>query len=386
MLLAQVSKGGSVMPIDLITGASGLLGGNLARALVARGRRVRILVRKNSKTSHLDDLGLERVPGDVTDSSSLPAAFEGVQNVYHCAALVSMSAWQSEQMWRVNVLGTQNVVRAARDAAVRRLVHCSSADAIGLSASQPSTEATPWNWDRLGLDNPYARTKYLAQRHVLQAAGAPFGQARPERSQRAHGTPFDRACPERSQRAHGKQVDAVVVNPTFMFGAYDVRPSSGQMILEVARGRVRGYPAGGNNFVDVQDVAEAMIAAATHGKCGEVYILGHENLSYREIFARIAKILHLSPPRLAIPYPVARLGGWWGDLVDWFTRAESSVNTTTARLGYVDHYYSSAKAVRELGMRQTPIEEAIERAVRWFYDVGMMPSAGHFQVPGTLGV
>jgi dihydroflavonol-4-reductase len=364
MLLAQISKGGSVMPIDLITGASGLLGGNLARALCARDRRVRILVRKNSKTSHLDDLALERVPGDVTDPSSLPAAFEGVENVYHCAALVSMSAWQAGQMWRVNVLGTQNVVRAARDAAVRRLVHCSSADAIGL-CTQPSTEATPWNWDRLGLDNPYARTKYLAQRHVLQAAGAPF----------------DRACPERIRKAYGKQVDAVVVNPTFMFGAYDVRPSSGQMILEVARGRVRGYPAGGNNFVDVQDVAEAMIAAATHGKCGEVYILGHENLSYREIFGRIAKILRLSPPRLAIPYPLARLGGWWGDLVDWFTRAESSVNTTTARLGYVDHYYSSAKAVRELGMRQTPIEEAIERAVRWFCDVGMMPnpSAWHFR-------
>jgi dihydroflavonol-4-reductase len=331
------------MSVDLVTGATGLLGANLARALLARGRRVRVLVRKSSKTFHLDDLpGLERALGDITDPASLPAAFQGVEHVYHCAALVSMWGSRAEQMWCVNVGGTGNVLRAARDAGVRRLVHCSSVDALGLGETQPGTETTPWNWDRLGLDNPYARTKYLAQQLVLQAAGT--------------------------------ELDAVVVNPTFMLGAFDARPSSGRMILEIASGKARGYPLGGNNFVDARDVAQAMIAAARRGQCGQCYILGHENLSYREIFGRIAQVLRLSPPRFAIPYPLARLGGCVGDLAGWLTRQEPGVNTTTVKLGYVDHYYSSARAVRELGMRQTPIEEAIQRAVRWFYDAGMLPA------------
>jgi dihydroflavonol-4-reductase len=330
------------MTIDLVTGATGLLGANLARALLARGRRVRVLARPSSNTHYLDDLpGLERALGDITDPASLPAAFQGVEHVYHCAALVSLWRSRAEQIHRVNVGGTANVVRAARRAGVQRLIHCSSVDALGLAETEPATEATPWNWDRLGLENPYARTKHLAQQLVLQAAAT--------------------------------DLDAVVVNPTFMLGAFDARPSSGRVILEIASGKAWGYPLGGNNFVDVQDVAEAMIAAAWRGQRGRCYILGHENLSYREIFGRIAQVLRLSPPRFAIPYPLARLGGWLGDFYGWLTRQEPGVNSATARLGYVNHYYSSARAVRELGLRQTPIEQAIQRAVRWFYDAGMLP-------------
>lgn len=332
------------MSIDLVTGATGLVGGNLVRALVARGRRVRVLVRSHSRTFHLAGLpGLERVQGDITDLPSLRSSFRGVENVYHCAAMVSMWAGHAAQMWRVNVTGTQNVIQAVRESWVRRLVYCSSVDAIGLpEAGYTSAEATPWNWDRVGLDVPYARTKYEAQKRVLWAAEA--------------------------------GLDAVVVNPTFMFGAYDPRPSSGRLILEIAGGRVRGYPVGGNNFVDVEDVVEAMISAAERGKRGECYILGNQNLTYREIFTRISKIVRSSPPRLAIPYPLARVGGWLGDVWGWIIRREPPMNTATAKLGYVDHYYSAKKAVRELGLRQTPIEEAIERAVRWFCDVGMMPA------------
>jgi dihydroflavonol-4-reductase len=330
------------MAIDLVTGATGLVGGNLVRALVARGRQVRILVRPSSRTAHLDDLPtLERTVGDVTEPESLVAACDGAEHVYHCAALVSMWARRAEAMWQVNVGGTDHVIAAARHAGVRRLVHCSSVDAIGLPESDaPATEDTPWNWDRLGFDNAYARTKLVAQEHVLAAARA--------------------------------DLDAVVVNPGLVLGPYDTRPSSGELILGVAAGQALGYPSGGNNVVDVGDVAAGMIAAAERGERGQLYILGGENLSYRDLLTRVAEVLRVSPPRIPLPYVLARVGGWAGDLVAAATGREPRITTLVARMGYVRHYYSPAKAIARLGMPQTPLRETIEHAVRWFRAVGML--------------
>lgn len=327
------------MAIDLVTGATGLVGGNLVRALRAHGRRVRVLVRTPPALAELD--GVERVTGDVTDPASLVGACEGVEHVYHCAALVSMWPRLAEAMWRVNVDGTDHVVAACRRTGVRRLIHCSSVDAIGLpEGDAPSTETTPWNWDRLGLDNAYARTKWESQQRVLAAAANGF--------------------------------DAVVVAPTYMFGAWDRRPSSGRMILEVAAGKAIGWTTGGNNFVDVEDVVEAMVVAAARGGRGETYILGNENRTYREIFGEIAAVLGVRGPRVAIPYPLARVGGWLGDLAGALSGREPAVNTITARMGYVRHYYDPTKARAALGMRAAPIAVAIERAVRWFRDAGML--------------
>ncbi len=331
-----------MIPIDLVTGATGLVGGNLVRALVARGRRVRVLLRRPGST--VDGLaGVEPVSGDVTAPESLVRACDGVEHVYHCAALVSMWPRRTREMWRVNVDGTDHVLDACRRAGVRRLIHCSSVDAIGLpeGCAPASTELTPWNWDRLGVDNAYARTKWESQRHVLAAAA--------------------------------RDVDAVVVNPTYMFGAWDARPSSGRMILEVAAGRAVGWTSGGNNFVDVEDVVAAMIDAAARGVRGESYILGNDNMTYREIFAEIAAVLGVRAPRLAIPYPLARVGGWLGDLAGTVTGREPAINTLTARLGYVRHYYDPGKARAVLGMRRTPIRTAIARAATWFRQTGMLP-------------
>ena len=328
--------------LDLVTGATGLVGGNLVRTLAAHGRRVRVVVRR--PTAAFDDVpGVEIVLGDVTHPESLVRACDGVERLYHCAALVSMWARLEADMWRVNVDGTDHVVDACRRAGVRRLIHCSSVDAIGLpEGSAPSTEETPWNWDRLGVDNPYARTKWESQRRVLAAA----------------------AC----------DVDAVVVNPTFMFGPWDARPSSGRMILEVAAGKAVGWTSGGNNFVDVEDVVLGMVAAAERGARGECYILGHANLTYREVFGEIAEVLGVRPPRFAIPYPLARLGGWAGDVAGALTGTEPAVNSLTARLGYVRHYYDPSKATAALGLRRTPVREAIAKAVAWFRHVGMLPA------------
>lgn len=329
------------MSLDLVTGASGLLGGNLVRCLVASGRSVRILARPTSKTGHLDDLELETAIGDITDPDSLSAACAGVEHVYHCAALVSMWPRRAAAMQRVNVTGTEHVVAAARAAGVRRLIHCSSVDGIGLPEGEaPSDEGVDWNWDRLGHETAYARTKYESQRFVQEAAAG--------------------------------DLDAVVVNPTYMLGPYDARPSSGQMILEVAAGKAVGYTRGGNNFVHVVDVAQAMIAAAERGRRGELYILGGVNLSYREVMTLIAEVVGARPPWFSIPYPLARIGGWCGDFAAFLSGNEPTINTTTVKMGYVNHYYSPHRAIAELGMAQTPIRQAIEDAVAWFRQAGML--------------
>lgn len=330
------------MAVDLVTGATGLVGNNLVRKLVADGRTVRVLVRPTANTRYLADLPVEMAAGDVTDLASLQRACRGVENVYHCAAVVSIWEGMAKQMWAVNVGGTKNVLAAAKGAAVRRLIHCSSVDAIGLpEGDQPSTEETPWNWERLGLANGYARSKYEAQRLVLAAAG--------------------------------RELDAVVVNPTYMFGAYDSRPSSGRMILEINKLKVIGYSSGGNNFVDVEDVAVGMMSAAESGRCGECYILGNVNLTYREMFGCIAELLGRGGRQIPLPYPLARVGGWFGDVAGWWSGREPAINTTSVKMGYVNHYYDPAKAIRELDMPQTPIEQAIERAIAWFRQVGMLP-------------
>ncbi len=322
--------------MDLVTGASGLLGNNLVRLLSSQGRQVRALLRSPEKAVYVQNIpGVEYVIGDVLQTDSLHAACEGVERVYHCAALVSMWPPAERRVHAVNVQGTRNMLAAARAQDVGRFVFCSSVDAIGLPEhGEASDESTPWNWDRLGVDNPYARSKYLAQQAVLEAA------------------------------AQG--MEAVVVNPAYMFGAYDLKPSSGKMILALASGTVRGYPSGGNNFVDVQDVAQAMTVAAERGRKGELYILGHENLSYRAIFTLIAEELGVAPPRLPIPYSAAMVGGYAGTLWGKLTRREPSVHTTIARMGYVPHYYTSRKAVTELGMPQTPVRVAVRRAIDWF--------------------
>jgi dihydroflavonol-4-reductase len=328
-------------PIDLVTGPTGLVGNNLIRRLQSQKRRVRLLVRKTSKVSLFDDLtDLQFAEGDITDPDSLRAACNGVENVYHLAANVTVSRHMTEAIWRTNVTGTQNMIWAAREAGVRRLIYCSTVDALGLpEGAEPATEETAWNWDRLGVENAYARSKYEAHQRVLEAVR--------------------------------DGLNAVIVCPAFMFGAYDARPSSGKMILAIAKRQLPGFPGGGNNFVDVQDVTQGMLAAAEAGKAGEVFIFGGANLTYREIFATIAGVVGVPAPRLALPYPIAWMGGLLGELYEQVSGRDVGLNLATVQVSYLRHYYDPAKAIRELRLPQTPIESVIQRAVDWFRAQGM---------------
>lgn len=320
-----------------ITGATGLLGGNLAIELCRQGWEVIATKRASSKTSHLDEFDIEWVDASLTDVDSLIAAFRGADVVFHCAAAVSVRMEVEDWIYEANVVGTNCVIDAVREVGAR-LVHCSSVVAIGVSSDgEPCTEANRWNLPEVGLDDAYAKTKYESQQNVLAAAK--------------------------------DGLDAVIVNPTYMFGPYDVKPSSGKLVREIALGKMPGYTLGTNNFVDVRDVARGMVLAAERGTRGEMYILGGVDMTYKEVAELVAKVAGVPAPKRRVPHAAAVVVGWLGDLQSKLTGNEPLLNSATIRWSECDRYlFSSAKASRELGYEISPLEPAITACLQWFRD------------------
>jgi len=323
-----------------ITGASGLLGGNLAAELIAQGHEVVAIRRAGSKVAHLDDLPITWREAELADTAAMTRAFEGSEAVFHCAAAVSIVREVRPEMTAANVTGTANVLDAVAAAGVPRLVHTSSVVAIGLSTDgRPCDETATWNFDREGLVDAYAITKRQAEELVHAARD---------------------------------RVDAVIVNPTYMYGPRDARPSSGKLIIDIAKRRVPGTTPGYNNFVDVRDVARGMILAWQKGRRGERYILGGHELTYAEMMRRVAAVAGVRPPRLQIPALAARVIGRLGDVVERLGK-DPLVNSTQIRYAYTDKFrFRSDKAMRELGYTYGPLERAIEDAIAWFRAHGML--------------
>lgn len=327
----------------MVTGASGLLGGNLAVALLDAGWSVSALRRGGSRVDHLEQWPISWIDADLSGAEGLTRAFDGADAVFHCAAMVSVRRRPTDALVDANVRGTERVVAAVRQAGVRRLVHCSSVSAVGGSLEGPCTEATRWNLDQFGLDDGYAITKHQAEEVV------------------------------RAEVARGG-LDAVIVNPTFLFGPLDRRPSSGRVIVEVVRGRVPGGTDGVNNFVDVRDVARGMVLAHDKGRSGERYILGNRSYTYREIFEVIAGVAGVRPPRWRIPRWASAAAGLAGDLQEWATGREPTLNSVQVRYAVSTAFqFSSARAAAELGWTAGPIEPAIADAITFFRAYGILP-------------
>ena len=321
-----------------ITGASGLLGSNLAAELIAAGHSVTATKRGATRVAHLADLPIEWRDADLSATGALAKAFTGADAVFHCAAMVTVKREVTPEMTDANVTGTERVIAACKTAGVKRLIHTSSVVAIGLTTTgKPSDETATWNFEELGLSDAYAITKHRAE-DVVRAA----------------------------------DLDAVIVNPTYMFGPRDARPSSGKMIIDVANRRVPGSTPGYNNFVDVRDVARGMIAAWHRGKRGERYILGGHDMTYGDCFGAIARVAGVKPPRFTAPQAVAKLLGKWGDFQERRGK-EPVVNSTQIRYAYTDMFrFTSAKAQRELGYTYGPLDPAIGDAITWFKAHGML--------------
>ncbi len=328
----------------LVTGGTGLLGLNIVRQLATAGERVRVLVRPSAQPRlGLEDIEVEQAPGDVTDAESVRRAMQGVRQVYHVAALTWQGPWQSvrRQMEAVNVGGTEIVARAALEAGVERLVHTSSTVAIGHGTlEQPATEESAWNFEGFG---PYYDTKHEAEAVI--------------------------------HRFIGEGLDAVIVNPGYMLGPWDIKPTSGTMLLEAARTPfgIPFYTGGGNNLCDVEDVAEGHRLAMEKGVAGRRYILANENLPYREIFTLVNRAVGKPPPRLRMPKTLLLGVAPLLDAVGYFMPERmDKYNSSTVRAGETGLYVSPERAVRELGLKSTPVEQSLEKAVRWFRDHGYL--------------
>ncbi len=318
----------------LVTGATGFVGNNVVRLLIGR-RPVRVLVRKNCDPRPLMGLDVEIAHGDVRDMASVRDAFTGVTAVVHAAAQVHIG-WTGLDLQRaINVEGTRNVATAALEVGAR-MVHVSSVDALG--AGSPTQSA----------DEEFSVVAKIPSSYVV--------------SKRESEAVFQEMV---SRGLHG-----MIVNPSFMLGPWDWKPSSGRMLLEVARRFTPLAPAGGSSVCDVRDAAAAILVALERGVPGRRYVLGGENLTYYELWKMIARLTGTRPPMGVAGPVVSRAAGLFGDLMTKLTGREPDVNSASVGLSNLFHYYDSTRAQRELGYVYRPAEETVVDTWHWFQAEG----------------
>ncbi len=320
----------------LVTGASGFVGSAVVRQLLARGERVRVLVRPASDRRNVSELAVEIVEGDLRQASTLAAACAGCSALYHVAADYRLWTRDPRELYASNVEGTRNLMRAALGAAIPRIVYTSSVATLGLHADgSPASEESPVSL--ANMIGHYKRSKFLAERAVDELIAQ-------------EGLP------------------AVIVNPSTPIGPHDVKPTpTGRMIRDAAAGRIPAYVDTGLNIVHVEDVARGHLLAFEHGKVGRRYILGGEDLALRDILAAIARHVGRRPPRIQLPrpalYPVAMVAEAWA----WATRGnEPQVTLDGLRMSRKKMFFDSGRARQELGYTTRPALAAIEDAVDWF--------------------
>lgn len=322
---------------SLVTGATGFVGSAVLRKLKEAGHEVRALARPGGDRRNLAGLDLEVSEGDLTDKDSLHRAVAGCDYLFHVAADYRLWIPKPEPVYRVNVAGTEDLIRAAMDAGVEKIVYTSSVATLGLNRDgTPADEETPVSLD--DMVGHYKRSKYLAEQKVLElvkTAGAPV----------------------------------VIVNPSTPVGPRDIKPTpTGRIFVDTLRGRMPAYVDTGLNIVHVDDVAAGHLLALARGRIGERYILGGENLPLREILAQICAIAGRTPPRIRIPHnvilPVAWLSEFWARLSGMTPIA----TVDEIRMAKKYMYFSSNKAIENLGYQPRPARAGIEAAINWFRD------------------
>jgi len=325
-----------------VTGGTGFIGGAVVRRLLEAGHEVRALVRVGTDTRQLDDLPVERVEGDLRDADSLRRGVTGCDHVFHVAALYSFWGHSWDDFFQVNVEGTRRVLEAAQEEGVEHIVHTSSVAALGTNDDRsPATEETPSSLkDRIGS---YQRSKFLGEEvaHEFARQGLPV----------------------------------VIVNPSTPVGVGDHKPTpTGQVIVDYLNGRMPAYVDTGLNIVDVEDVATGHLLAAERGRIGERYILGGENLPLKQVLDLLAEISGQPRVRIRIPNSLALAWSYVDvTLARLDPRRIPAATPAKVRLSYRYEFYDSGKAIRELGLPQTPAREALRKAVEWYRGNGYAP-------------
>jgi dihydroflavonol-4-reductase len=323
----------------LVTGGTGFVGSHLVRELLKRGDNVRCLVRPTSRLNNLKDLLIESVTGDLRNLNSLRQAAKGCDVVYHCAADYRLWCNDPQEMYASNVEGTRNVMEAAFDEGVQRVVYTSTVGCLGLNDNgTPANEDTPVTID--DMVGHYKRSKFLAEEEVRRFA--------------KRGLPV------------------VIVNPSTPVGELDIKPTpTGKIIVDFLRGKMFGYVDTGMNLIDVRDCAAGHVLAAEKGRIGERYILGGRNFTLKEMFDALAGVTEIASPKTRVPHWVAesyaRLENFWSIQI---AGRDPDVPLESVKLARHKMWFDSAKAVSELGLPQNQIEQALERAVVWFRQNG----------------
>ncbi|HHZ64956.1 MAG TPA: NAD-dependent epimerase/dehydratase family protein [Flavobacteriales bacterium] len=324
----------------LVTGGTGLLGARIIFDLVNAGVEVCALKRSSSDLSIIEATfgfyesesgqnnygAINWVEGDITDVTSLNAAMEGVNKVYHCAAMVSFHPKVRDRMMHVNIQGTANVVNACIDSAVKKLCFASSVASLGRNENgNPTTEDTPW---KVGAENSnYSISKYAAEQEVW--------------------------------RGSEEGLDMVIVNPTIIIGPGNWKKSSARMFLNVWRG-LDYYTSGQNGFVDIRDVSKAMIALTDSELKSERFLLNAENLPFKDVFDWIADSLGKKRPAVKVSKLMSEIFWRLDKLKSMLTGTKRSVTREIARESSKVHTYSSEKIRKEIGLEFIPIKKSIE--------------------------
>ncbi len=318
----------------LVTGITGLLGGNIARVLLANGHEVKGLIRQTSSLKALEGLTFEKCYGAVQNFDEVNRAMKGCDAVIHAAADTHHFTTSYLPSYQINLNGTINIINAAKENNIQRLVFISTLNVFGNGTpSNPGDETSPFTYQ---LNNScYIQSKYQAHTRVIDEV-------------KKSGLP------------------AIILCPSFMLGPYDSKPSSGQILLYALKHRINFVPPGGKNFVHVQDVAIAAMNSLTKGTIGEAYIVGNENLSYRDFFDLVQEVSGYPIYQIKIPAWLLAAAGNIGESFQATFNFNSQLTTSNMSLLSTMHYYSSIKAQKELDLPQTPVRIAIKDAIDWF--------------------
>ncbi|MGH7779866.1 MAG: hopanoid-associated sugar epimerase [Candidatus Binataceae bacterium] len=329
--------------IALVTGANGFVGCHVVRALLARGDRVRALVRENADTAALAGLEVELARGDLRDRGAVARAVTDCDEVYHVAADYRLWVPDPSAMYASNVDGTRNVIETAYAARAKRIVYTSTVGTLGIPHGGIGTEDTPVTL--ADMPGPYKRSKFMAEQVALEAARA--------------GAPV------------------VIVNPSTPVGALDLKPTpTGRIIRDFLKRRMPAYLDTGLNLVDVEDCARGHLLAAERGRIGAKYILGGENLTLKEMLEHLARLSGLRAPRVRIPYAVAYGFALGAEAVARsLTHRAPRASLTEVRMARKRMFFDSSKASRELGYEPGPVDVALARAIEFFRKTGAVKDA-----------
>ncbi len=326
----------------LVTGATGFIGSRLVHRLVSiDGIRVHAMVRKSSDLTALQGC-LDRVQlvyGDVTNPESLEGLFNGIDEVYHVAGLTYMGGRPNPMLRKINVDGTRNVLAAAKQAGVRRVLHLSSITAVGIGqADRPLDESSPWNFDRIPLE--YALTKHLAEQLVAEEVR--------------------------------NGLDCVIVVPAFVFGAGDVNFNAGRIVKDIYNRKLPFFAMGGICVVDVEIVIDCIIAAMQKGRTGERYIVGGDNVSFRELSRTIIRVTGVRQRMYPLPLWAVKVIHALLKIGRNREKVSRLLNLSMFAVASEFLYFDTSKARRELDMRYEPHEESIRRTFEWYRREGLL--------------